>query len=270
MPPVLSPAARRAKERPFPLCTGVATVSSVRRLTPGMARIVLTGEALAAFPDEEPGEIVTLGWALEEGAEVVLPEEGWRFPADAPEQHWRNYTVRAFDPSGPHLTVDFVLHGDHGHASRWAAGARPGDRVGFAGPRIHFYGEPDADWTLLAGDETALPSIAATLERLPAGHRVLAFVEVDDEAECLELACTGDLDLRWVLRGGEPRGRSRRLEEAVRAATLPDGRGKVWVAGESLVVRGLREHLRGERGLEIGPLQAIGYWKHRDTPDDVE
>jgi len=44
----------------------------------------------------------------------------------------------------------------------------------------------------------------------------------------------------------------------------------VWVAGESAVVRGLREHLRDERGLPIGPMQAIGYWKHRETPDDVD
>ena len=51
---------------------------------------------------------------------------------------------------------------------------------------------------------------------------------------------------------------------------MPSGTPKVWCAGESLVVRGLREHLRGERGFAIGPLQAIGYWKHRDTPDDVD
>jgi len=51
---------------------------------------------------------------------------------------------------------------------------------------------------------------------------------------------------------------------------MPGREGKVWVAGESAVVRGLREHLRDERGLPIGPMQAIGYWKHRETPDDVD
>jgi NADPH-dependent ferric siderophore reductase len=35
-------------------------------------------------------------------------------------------------------------------------------------------------------------------------------------------------------------------------------------------VRELREHLRDERALPIGPMQAIGYWKHRETPADVE
>ncbi|MGX6448177.1 siderophore-interacting protein [Patulibacter sp. S7RM1-6] len=264
-----SDGATRKKERPFPLLTGRAVVARVDRLSPTFARIVFAGEDLADLPDEEPGEIVTLIWPADGHDDVVLPEEGWRFPADCPAQHARNYTVRDYDRDAGELVVDFVLHGDHGHASRWAGAARPGDVLGFAGPRIHFYAEPAADWTLLVGDETALPSIAATAERLPAGHRTVAFVEVPGPEDRVDVAASCDLDLRWVHREGEPAGRSRRLERAVREAALPDGRAKVWVAGESLAVRGIREHLRDERGLEIGPMQAIGYWKHRDTPDDV-
>lgn len=266
----LSPAAARARDRPFPLRTGVMEVRRVTRPAPNVARIAFGGEDLRGLPDEEPGEIITLIWPGEGREEPVLPATGWRFPEDCPEQHCRNYTVRDYDPARPELTIDFVLHGDHGEASRWATAARPGQVVGFAGPRIHFFSEPDAAWTLLAGDETALPSIAATLERLPAGHPTRVFVEVADETCRLPLASAAEVDLVWVHRDGEAPGRCARLEEAVRAADLPGGHGKVWVAGESLVVRRLREHLKGERGLSIGPLQAIGYWKHRDTPADVE
>ncbi|WP_051472174.1 siderophore-interacting protein [Patulibacter minatonensis] len=269
----LSPAARRAKDRPSPLTTGHATVVRTERLTPGVQRIVFSGPDLARLPDEEPGEIITLIWPADGADRPTLPTDGWRYAPGTPDQHWRNYTVRdhvADGPDGPLLTVDFVLHGDHGFCARWAAAARPGDVLGFAGPRIHFYAEPDADWTLLVGDETGLPSIAATLERLPSGHPTLAFVEVADAAELQELSTEADLVIEWVTRDGEPAGRSRRLEQAVRAASLPTGTPKVWVAGESLAVRGIREHLKGERGLPIGPQQAIGYWKHRDTPDDVE
>ncbi len=244
---------------------------AVERLTPRMARIRFGGEALAGFPDEEPGEILTLIWPAEGADEPVLPRNGWRFAPGTPEQHWRNYTIRDYaDGADPTLTIDFVLHGDHGTASAWATRARAGATVGFAGPRIHFYAEPDADWTLLCGDETALPSIGATLERLPAGHRVVAFVEVADAGERLALATRCDLELTWIHRDGEPAGRCRRLHDAVTAATLPAGRPKVWIAGESLAVRDLREHLRDERGLPIGLLQAIGYWKHRTTPRDIE
>lgn len=273
MASTLSAAARRAKERPSPLTTGYATVVRTTRLTPGVQRVVFSGADLARLPDEEPGEIITLVWPTGDAERPVLPSDGWRYPAGTPEQHWRNYTVRDFVPDGPDgplLTVDFVLHGDHGHCCRWAAACKPGMTLGFVGPRIHFYAEPGADWTLLVGDETGLPSIAATLERLPSGHPTLAFVEIADDAERQELATEADLVLEWVTRDGEPAGRSRRLEDAVRAASLPSGTPKVWVAGESLAVRGIREHLRDERGLPIGPQQAIGYWKHRLTPDDVE
>lgn len=266
----LSPAAARARDRPFPLRTGRIEVRHVARPTPNVARIVFSGEDLRDLPDEEPGEIITLIWPGAGRDEPVLPAEGWKFPADCPEQHCRNYTVRSYDRSRPELTIDFVVHGDHGAASRWATAARPGQVLGFAGPRIHFITEPDAGWTLLAGDETALPAIAATLERLPAGHPTHVFVEVADETCHTTLWSAADLTLEWIHRDGEAPGRCTRLEQAVRAAELPEGDGKVWVAGESLVVRRLREHLKGERGLTIGPLQAIGYWKHRDTPADVE
>jgi len=267
-------AASAAQTRPFPLHTGIATVTAVARITPQMARITLGGDAVAGYPDEEPGEILTLIWPAEGAAEPVLPLKGtWRFPPEAPEQHARNYTIRAYDPDGvggAALTIDVVLHGDGAIASRWGGSVRPGDRIGVAGPRTHFTTDADADYTLLVGDETALPSIAATLERLPAGHRALAYIEVADADERQDLEPRCDAEVTWIHRDGDPAGRSPKLLETLRAAALPDGRAKVWVAGESLAVRALREHLRDERGLPIGPMQAIGYWKHRTTPDDVD
>jgi NADPH-dependent ferric siderophore reductase len=270
---MVSTAAAGAPARPFPLRTGIATVAAVTRVTPRMARIVLTGDVLAGLPDEQPGEILTLIWPAPGHAEPVLPRDGWRFPPGAPEQHARNYTIRAYDLAGARVTIDVVLHGDHGTASRWAAAVAPGATIGVAGPRVHFVAQPDAGCTLLVGDETALPSIAATLERLPAGHRVVAIVEVADAAERQPLAPSCDAEVTWILRDGEPAGRCDRLLDAVRGAALPGDDGaavKVWVAGEALAVRALREHLRDERGLPIGPMQAIGYWKHRDTPADVD
>jgi NADPH-dependent ferric siderophore reductase len=257
-------------DRGVPHATGVMTVAAVDRLSPRLARITFEGPDLAGFPDEEPGEIITLMWPAEGHDEVVLPGEGWRCPPGTPDQHERNFTIRAYDPAGPAIVVDFVLHGDIGRASAWASRARPGDPLWFAGPRVHYVSDPAARWTLLAGDETALPSIAATLERLPAGHRTFALVEVHDAGDHQAIDTRADLAIAWIERNGEPRHRSRVLEQAVRALDLPQEPGKVWVAGEAGVVRGIREHLRDERGLPIGPLQAIGYWKHRETPDDVE
>lgn len=257
-------------KRRLPHAVGIGEVVEVSRPTPRLARIVLTGPVLREFPDEEPGEIVTFVWPAPGADEVVLPVAGWRYPEGTPEQHAKNFTVRALDADRTALTVDIVLHEPPGPATAWALAARPGDRIGLAGPRIHYAADPDAAWTVLCGDETALPSIAATLETLPAGHPTFVFVEVADAAEEQRLETAADLDLRWIHRGAAPPHDGDALLDAVRGATFPDGPGKVWAAGEASVVRRLREHLRDERGLPIGPLQAIGYWKHRATPEDVE
>jgi len=251
--------------RPFPLRTGVAEVTAVAPLTPRMARVTFAAPSLAGFPVEQPGEIVTLIWP-EPGGDLVLPERGWRFPAGVPEPHARNYTVRDHDADAGTLDVDFVLHGDHGVASAWAQRARPGDRLGFAGPRTHWEPADDGSaWTLLVADETGLPALAAIAATLPAFHRAIAVIEVADGAERQPIACPGRLDVHWVHRDGAAAGETHALADAVRALPLPDGRGRAWGAGESGVMRAVRDHLRDERGLPRSALQVLGYWKHDAT-----
>src|SRR4051812_30537853 len=191
-------AAAATLRRPFPLRTGIAEVVRVEPLTPATSRLVLGGEALADLPVEEPGEILTLLWPAP-GRELVLPGAGWRFPpgvADA--QHARNYTVRGFDAAAGELHVDVVLHGDHGHAARWAAAAAPGDTVGFAGPRVHWTTDPDADWSLLVADETGLPAVAAIAETLPADRPAIAVLEVAGAAE--ERPIAPGVEVHWIHR----------------------------------------------------------------------
>lgn len=224
-------------------------VEAVARPAERLARIEFAGADLADLADEQPGEVLTLIW---------------------PDGHARNFTIRSYDRARAAVEVDFVLHGEIGTASAWAGRARRGERLAIYGPRTHYFDDPECDWTLLAGDETALPSIAATLARAPAGRRFLVFVEADPAAARREeLTVPPNATLTW-LRRERPAHASRALERAVREAPLPPGRGKVWVAGEAGVVRGLRTHLRDEREIAIGPRQAVGYWKHRETPEDVE
>lgn len=254
--------------RPFPARTGFAEVLRREQVTPHMARITFGGDALAELPVETPGEIITLGFAPV-GEELTLPRGGWRFPGGI-EQHWRNYTVRGYDPVSGELAIDFALHSEPvGIATHWAIHAAPGDRVGFAGPRIHWEPEPrQADeWELFAGDETALPAISAILESLPPGARAIAFVEVADAGERQRLDLRADVDLRWLYRGGAPAGTSTVLIDAIRAAELPERTARSWGAGEAGVMRQLREHLRDERGLPRQRVKVGGYWKHRRTPD---
>jgi NADPH-dependent ferric siderophore reductase len=261
----VAPARRPHPRRRFPARTGIAEVLRVERLGPRMSRLTLGGAALGSFFVDEPGAIVTLLWPAP-GRELVLPRAGWRFPpgvADA--QHARNYTVRRWDPAARELVVDFVLHGDHGLAARWAAGAGPGACVGFAGPRVHWAGARRGDWTVLFADETGLPALAAIAETLPAGHPVTALVEVTDADDELPLESPAALDVRWLHRAPAAPGTTTLMADALATLDLPAGAGRAWGGGEARAMRAVRTHLRDERGLAADAMSLLGYWKHRDT-----
>ena len=246
--------------RRFPARTGVARLVRREPLTPRMIRVTLACAGFGAdWPIQQPGEIVTLLFAPA-GEEIVLPRQGWVFPPGAPEQEWRNYTVRRHDAALAEIDVDVVLHQPRGPACAGAEATPIGGPVGYAGPRVDYAPREDADWLLLCGDETALPAIAAILETPPPQERVLAVVEVADPDEEHDLAAPAGADVRWVHRGGAAPATSTHLADALRALALPDGPGQVWGAAESRIARDVRDVLRGERGLPRRHVKATGYW----------
>lgn len=91
----------------------------------------------------------------------------------------RRYTVRRWVPSRRELTLDFVVHGATGVAGPWAAGAKVGDVLVFNGPGSDYHPEPGFAWHLFVGDESALPSIAASLEALDASATAVVRLECD-------------------------------------------------------------------------------------------
>lgn len=254
--------------RRFPLHAGLAEVARIEDLTASMRRFTLRAEAFADFGVEQPGEIVTLGWPAP-GHELVLPRVGWRFPAGTPdEQHWRNFTVRSHDPRRAEIDVDFFVHGDIGRASAWASRARVGEKIGFAGPRLHWKGGNHTDWSLLVADETGLPALLAILETLPAGHRTIALAEVSDNTERQEVETAADAELIWLVRGGRPPGTTRVLADALAELELPEGPGRVWGGGEALAMRAVRDEM-STRDVPRRAMTVMGYWKHDSTPEEM-
>ncbi|TQN43778.1 NADPH-dependent ferric siderophore reductase [Blastococcus colisei] len=247
----------------------VAEVLRTSWLTPHMVRVVLGGDGLAGFPAGAFADHYVKLLFAPAGASYRAPYDVEQLQAELPRELWpvtRTYTVRAWDARAGELTIDFVHHGDEGLAGPWAAAARPGDLIQMMGPGGAYVPHPEADWHLLAGDESALPAIGATLDTLPAGARALVYVEVDGPAEEQDdLAVGPGVELVWLHRGGAAPGEA--LVAAVSGVCLPDGRGHVFVHGEAGAVRELRRHLRAERGLDPEFTSISGYWRRGDTED---
>jgi NADPH-dependent ferric siderophore reductase len=240
-------------------------VERVEQLTPHMIRVVLGGDGLAAFEAGTYTDSYVKLQFLRPG--VTYPESpgGPDMEAirrDLPRDQWplnRTYTVRAWDPATRELAIDFVYHGDEGVAGPWAANARPGDEIFFAGPGGGYAPDGGAAWHLLAGDESALPAIATALERLPAGAPAQVFVEVAGPEEEQDLRTEAKAEITWLHRGPARVGES--LTAAVRGLEFPAGEVHAFVHGEAGFVKDLRRHLRVERGIPLDQLSISGYWR---------
>ena len=172
----------------------------------------------------------------------------------------RTYTVRSVDTEAGTLTVDFVLHGDDGVAGPWAARVQVGEQVQFGGPGGKYHPDPDADWHLLAGDEAALPAIAAALEAMSDDAVGVAHIEVATADDEWDLIAPAGVEIIWHHRGGAFTPDTSRLGQAVRNTPWRDGVVQTFIHGEREVMKGLRRYLTDERGVERARLSLSAYW----------
>jgi NADPH-dependent ferric siderophore reductase len=227
-------------------------VARAEQISPKMCRITLTGDALDGFVTAAPDDHVKLFFPAEGQAMPVLPDSG--APCCA-----RDYTPRRFDAARRELVIDFVLHGE-GPATSWAAHAKPGDWLGVGGPRGSFL-PPEADTTLLAGDEAALPAISRFLEEMQPGARAIALIEVANLREQRHLPTAGNVAVTWLHRNGMKPGGTTLLGPAVHDLEFRPGSVFAWLAGEIDVVRSLRHTLIAHHGLDRSQIRAAGYWR---------
>src|SRR5216684_5764070 len=152
-------------------------------LGPRMRRIRLAGRGLDDF-------------TYQPGQDVMLVLGGGDRPLS------RRYSIRGFDPLSKTLELNVVAHGVHGPGAEWASTTEPGDRINGVGPRGKIYLDPDADWHLFIGDNTAAPASLNMLEALPAGVPGLTFLEVTAAAD--ELATSATQRVNWLHRRDTP------------------------------------------------------------------
>jgi len=249
------------------------TVLRREELSPHMVRIVAGGEGFSSYVNNGYVDRYVKIAFPQPGVAYPEPLDLWAVRETLPREQWpytRTYTVRWVDEAAGELAIDFVIHGDEGLAGPWAAKARPGDSLVFTGPGGAYNPDPAADWHLFAGDEAALPAIAAAIESLPPHARGLAFLEVDSEAEIQPVAAPAGLSIHWLPRNGVPAGSSELLVTAVRNAVWPEGRVQVFAHGERGYMKSLREVLYRERGLDRAQVSLSGYWAKGRVEDDFQ
>ncbi|MEU3622291.1 NADPH-dependent ferric siderophore reductase [Amycolatopsis coloradensis] len=240
-------------------------VLRTERITPHMVRIVAGGEEIASFRTNEFTDAYVKVHFRVPGVTYPEPFDLARVREELPREQWprmRSYTVRSFDRDLGELVLDFVHHGDEGVAGPWAAAAKPGDELLISGPGGAYAPGEEADWHLLAGDESALPAIAASLEAMPVGVPVHAVILVEDAGEEQSLATKAEARITWLHRG-----KGDDLAAAVRALDWHDGVVQAFVHGEAGFVRDLRRHLLDDRGMRRDLLSISGYWRIGKTDE---
>ncbi|WP_120521181.1 siderophore-interacting protein [Arthrobacter celericrescens] len=249
------------------------TVLRTEQLSPHLVRVIAGGPGFAGYVNND---------FVDRYVKIVFPQPGvayeepldlWKIRDTMPREQWpytRTYTVRWVDEEAQELAVDFVVHGDEGLAGPWALQAKPGDSLVFTGPGGAYNPDPAADWHLFAGDDAALPAIAASIESLPADAKGLAFLEVDSERDVLEIKAPAGVELSWLFREGVPAGSGSFLLDAVRNAEWLPGRVHVFAHGERGYMKGLRDIFFREHELERGQVSLSGYWAQGRVEDQFQ
>lgn len=240
-------------------------------LTPHMVRIVAGGPGIAEISD--PGHTDAYSKILFSHPETNLTPP---YDLDALRESLpahlmpttRTYTVRKFDLANGRVWIDFVTHGAEGLAGPWATHAKPGDQLALRKIGGGYSPSDDADWHLLAGDESATPAIAAALEAMPSDARGVALIEAGSEVDRLELQAPAGIEVRWQYRGAdEVAGTSMVLVDAVRALPWQEGEVQVFVHGERGAMKLLRPYFTDERGLDRSQLSLSPYWAYGRRED---
>jgi len=236
------------------------TVKSARYLSPNFIRVTFAGPELEGFPEGHEGA----------NCKLLLPRDGESrqefeayFEPDAPSERIhpvRTYTVRSFRRELLELDIDFVAHGDEGPATRWAQRAAPGAFLGFLGPSAPKITDFHADWYLLAADLSAMPVVEATLEALPGDARGVAVFEVPSEEDIREISAPPGIALNWLIHENVHAASTAQVD-FVKALDWPSGTVQTCIAGESSVIRALRDHLHNERRVPKADTYISGYWK---------
>ncbi|QYG95118.1 SIP domain-containing protein [Iamia sp. SCSIO 61187] len=256
--------------------TFVTSVVAVEDVHPHLRQITFGGGDLHAFVPNGPDAFVYVLLPPPGRTELTVDQSfSWEAVPDMAEADrpvGAYYTVRRWRPEAGELDVLFVLHGDTGPASAWAARAQVGDPVALWGPRTSWDPPADTDHYVLVADETGLPAVAGVLDLLPPEASIQVVAEVASPAERQDLPDHPGATVTWLSRGGAEAGTATHLlVDAVRSLEWRGDHPYVFGGGESRALTEVRRHVRDERGCPREAVSLVAYWRHAaDTDDAVE
>lgn len=240
----------------------VLTVKSKNYLTPHYIRVILEGD-MNVYEQANVGDNNKL--IFPESGVTNLPKFGEERSGVVPPP-MRTYTLRAIDREQDTMTIDFVVHGDEGPASKWAINAEKGDQLGvLMKARTKPLFKP-ADNYFLFGDHTALPVISVILEELPKNSVGTVVLEVYSAEDRLMLAKPEKVDLIWLFN--DHPGRGSQLARTLRNYNWVDvANTYVFGAGEQSIIKEIGHFLRTETCLKRDQWQVMSYWKYGESEE---
>lgn len=231
-------------------------VLSVIDLSPHMRRITLTGVSLADFPEGKESAHVKAIFPAP-NSNNKKPKLGLYLGF---KQFMRSYTIRSFDKENLSLIIDFAVNDHQGLATNWALAAKVGDYLGIAGPGDVKHADLHANNHLFFGDITALPAIAATLEKLSENAVGHAYIQIPDEQDKQSIIMPEGMKLHWLVT-------SNKLTEDFLIGLKSRGNDlsdtAIFVAAEASVVKQLKSHLNTSCHYDKTKLYASAYWNQK-------
>lgn len=234
----------------------IMTVTAKSWITPNMIRVTCAADWIGTLQSGIEGAHFKL----------FLPQpnqsaEAFRAQLEnGPRPDVRTYTIRFIRVDAGEMDIDFVDHGDAGPASAWARRCGVGDIAGFAGPGPVKLTEFFADTYVLAADMSALPVAAATLEAMPRDAKGTAFFEITAPEDRQEIDAPEGVTVHWLIHP-DPHQALTQCIEAVQAMPGFTGSVQTCIAGESSMIKAMREELVNRRGVPKADAYISGYWK---------
>lgn len=170
----------------------------------------------------------------------------------------RNYTVRQYRSDPAEIDIDFVMHGDKGIASPWAASVKPGAKVAFI-DQGHGWAPVDADQVPIVADESGMAAALGILRDLPRDTVGDAIIEIFDECDEQEHEAPEGVNVQWLVR--DPSEAPGTLALPALRALPPCTSLYAFAVGESALATGTRRYLVNELGLPRANVTFCGYWR---------